>query len=377
MDCPEAKCFLSCSFREKEKEINDLVHSICKGMNINCCNVSHGYSKTPPDVAKKMLHEAKIFIGVITKREETQDGKWNMPPAVHDEISMAYALNKPMLLFVENGVALDGFIGNYGTHLIFDRNDLFSSQHIENLLKSIHTLKMEAIDTYDIIPHQDSAGYYSEKTSLLIELLQSNDELIWQYSQSKLIHFTREYVSPLKSSTWASFVPQDVDEKIEWEFYVDKGSKTFTAEITTHRDTPNNLDISVVLSPNPVKGDICEMSFYSRSKYLNARSLSEVPKDQKNFIGEKNFHCSDGVIPVQRTKYLTLQFRFPKAYKFIHESILPFVGSYSTSVDYLVESEMKRLNSQITQFAGNTIVDLSIESPLLGHYYGICWDLTE
>ena len=73
-------------------------------------------------------------------------------------------------------------------------------------------------------------------------------------------------------------------------------------------------------------------------------------------------------------KKLLFVFRFPRSYGLGKHDIAPFVGSHSSTVDYEVESEIKRANIQIESYAGNIEVKMEVDSPLRGHVYGIAWN---
>jgi len=53
------------------------------------------------------------------------------------------------------------------------------------------------------------------------------------------------------------------------------------------------------------------------------------------------------------------------------QDFAPFVASYTNKIDYLVESEMKRMIINKDDFGENIIVEISVQSPLLQHIYGI------
>ncbi len=136
MQSCEKKAFLSCSFNEKDTDVNDLVKSICEGLRIECINVCEGYQQSPAMKAKEMIAGSHMFIAVITRRERVDRDIFNMPASVHDEISMAYALNKPVLLIKEKGVRCDGFLNHYGTHISFSRDKLRTSPKTSVLFDS-------------------------------------------------------------------------------------------------------------------------------------------------------------------------------------------------------------------------------------------------
>src|SRR5436309_14062839 len=73
-----------------------------------------------------------------------------MPAAIRYEISIAYGLGKPLILFREKGVRFDGFVLNYGTHLTFDRSAIYSPMSIERLVSAIHEFRVFLENTTEL-----------------------------------------------------------------------------------------------------------------------------------------------------------------------------------------------------------------------------------
>ena len=108
MQSVKVDAFLSCSFAPQAREVVDFFRAICSGMDIGCINVSTGYAQTPPEKAKQLITDCHGLIAIASKRSTLGVDVFAMPSAVHDEISIAYGLNTRALLFVEEGVQIEG-----------------------------------------------------------------------------------------------------------------------------------------------------------------------------------------------------------------------------------------------------------------------------
>ena len=375
MKSAEVKAFLSCSFSKEDDPINRLVIAICNALDITCMNVSEGYSETPPEKAKELICGSQIVIAVATCRECLGDNRYQMPDAVHDEISMAFALGKPMLIIKEDGVEQRGFLNNYSSHLTFDRKSIRSNELLKSLISSIHQLKVGALESHDLVPEEDP-GYYAEDVTVMSELLMINDEYIWQYSASQQVIITDKFEGVIRNGAWAEFPPEASDENIEWECAITSGSKPFKENVSVEIDSPRHLRLAIGVTPKPEPGDTFKLSTSFRSKGMNAISKAQVP-EQRYKIFSRLFDCLDGYIAKQRIRRLRMQFRFPSSYGLLVENVKPFVGRYSSGVNYIVESELKRNKIVVDDFGGNIIVSVESESPLIGHMYGIVWDVPE
>lgn len=375
MRSSEVKAFLSCSFRKEDTKINDIVICICEALDIKCVNVSDGYSATPPEKAKELIINSQIVIAIATRREKLEAGEYNMPDAVHDEISMAYALEKPILVIKEKGVPDKGFLNNYCTHLGFEKRKINTLETLRSLIASIHQIKVESIESHDLVADQEP-GFFAEKVDILNELVKMDGEYIWQYSSSRKFIFTKQFAGIIKMGAWSEFVPTGVKSKIKWDIIIKDSSKKFDVNPRAEIDTPQRLKLAIDVSPLPEPGDYINLITKFTSNSFNA-IIKEQLADQRYKVFNRKYDCIDGFIPNPRVKNMRVQFRFPSEYNLRKENVVPFVGSYSTGINYLVDSEMKRNKLDVDDFGGNIIASIESESPLLGHMYGIVWDIPE
>lgn len=375
MTCPHVNAFFSCSFRDEDKEVNDFFKSICEALNITGKNVSDGYSSIPPEVARKMIEDCKVVLAIIPKREQTNSGHWTMPSAVHEEMAMAFALKKPTLLVIEDGVSCDGFISNLGTFIKFDRTKIYTDDFIKKVVSSLHQLRMEAVETNNMIPEQDVAGFYAENVSFLIDLIRENGTPRWQYNSTRKLVFTRQFESQIKNSAWAECAPDDATEKILHSVAYTSNRTDLKSEIQIIKDTPQQLEVGMGFDTPLLKDDWVEIDFSYSSPLLNAITKSQIEDGKRAHIGGRIFDCFDGMIPIQPTRELHIQLRFPSWYPIDKGSIFPFVGSYSGGVDYVIDSELKRCQILQSKFGTNTQIDIRVESPLMRHVYGVAWNL--
>lgn len=123
--------FFSCSFQDVDKDINAFFQAICKALSLRSTNVSTESPRIPPAEAKAQIEAAQAVIAVCPRRSEMAEGGFVMPPAVRDEIAIAFGTDTPLLMIVEEGVDSAGFQNNMGTFLQFDRGSLHSPELLE------------------------------------------------------------------------------------------------------------------------------------------------------------------------------------------------------------------------------------------------------
>jgi hypothetical protein len=217
---------------------------------------------------------------------------------------------------------------------------------------------------------------HAEYVYHLIELKSKDEGFIWEYSTSKKLHFTKPSKRGFPSSVWAT-VPANLPEApeaIKWSINTISSTRGIIAEAKIESETPERLEVLINMVPPPEEGDHVEYTTNTASRYINPVWKDEVTSNSLVHLNDGDFVCADGLIFIHRTKKGILEFRFPREYGLRRSEIHPFVGSYTSSVDYEVESELTRATVKTEDFGGSISVRMEIESPLPGHLYGIAWN---
>jgi len=373
MDVNEIKVFLSCSSRQQDKPINELVQTICRGIGINCINVARGYEELPPEKAREYINESSALLAIVSRRDTLSETDFAMPAAVREEIAMAYFGNKPLRLIIEEGVRMDGFVQNYGTALQFRKPDILTMDFIYKITATLYELRMQLDRRLDEVYE-----FYTEYSNYVSELRgRGPEDFIWAQSVTKKLCFTQPCKRPLKVNCWATLsmqIPENANS-IEIELYYENGSKPFTLEKTITRQTPSVVDMSITINPQPSENDYIVYTTRFKSKYLMPIYAEDIRSPSILTIHDQKFDCFDGFVPIQPTRWLKAQYRFPREYGLSKDTVQFFVGSYTTTVDHIVETEIKRAKLKADAFGGDLVFDLEVESPWLRHMYGIAWNV--
>ncbi len=375
MNSANVDVFFSCSFAEEDKKLNEFFYAICNALDIRGSNVSGAFAQTPPEKAKQMIADSQALLAICTRRKEMLDGRYLMSDAVRDEIAFAYGQDIPVLMFVEDGVQLAGF--NFVTPLRFDRNTLGDPDVLEKVIKSIHGMKMEVISPNDLMIGQDTDEFYVEYNRALYEMKEVDGGYYWVYSITKRLIFLKPCKRQIYTGFWASGQKSELAENAEpmfFELKVESASRDLNIKHTIEKHSAECIEVLLKIEPSPVEGDYIEYSTIVSSPFLNPVWDEDVGSSAPLHLEAGDFSCADGFIPIQRTKKLWFVFRFPRSYGLGKHEIVPFVGSHTTTVNYEVESEIRRANIQIESYAGNIEVKMEVDSPLLHHIYGIAWN---
>ncbi len=373
------QAFLSCSFDPADKDVVDYFASLCRGVDIACVNVDKGYASTPPDKARELIADSHLLIAVATRREQVKPGVFNMPKAVDEEMSMAYATKKPILMFAETGVdTSSGFMRNYCTYQEFDRTAIWGAGFLEKAVAAVHTVKVETISPQDLLLEQQGQEHvYAESSRWLIECIEQATGYTWRCSQTRRLIFTSRFTDPLTAAAWAGVTPKSnaPSTSFTWKYTINEGSKGFQFKPTVQRHTCDCCEVALEIDPKPELSDFLDYSTVFESPYLNPTFLEDIAEPRTVVtVNGQNYLCFDGAVPIVRSQELRVQVRLPASLGLRPKDVVPFVGSFTNKVDYLVDSEMKRMQVAVNSFGGSVIVDIVTQSPLLQHVYGVAWN---
>lgn len=367
--------FFSCSFDPAEKEVNELVRSVCAGMGLRCLNLSAGFSAVPPDQAKDFISNAAGLIAVATKRDRLDGGDYIMPSAVREEISIAFGIGKPILIIGEDGVRYDGFMNNYGTRLTFSRDRLTSAEFIERLVYSVCKFREEIASAEVSLP-QYAVEYFSESTRNLIALDYDGKDYWWTNSTTKHLKFEAPLQRGIPSNVWPS-VPMRIDPEAapaEWDVKIESSSRPFEVQTEANIVAPDRVRLHIHFRPTPQPGDYIEYTRFFRSRHLHPLFDEDIPKGSPQIkIEGRDYVVNEGIVLVEWTKKLHVHYAFPAGYGLRPEDLAVFVASHSVDIDYLATWELKRVAAAIESFGSKVIADLRVEEPQPRHMYGIAW----
>jgi len=379
MESLRMEVFLSCSFEACDNNnMVNFVSSMCKGLNIHCVNVDRAFSTIPSDMAKDMISKADAIIAIASTRSETNTGSKLMSSSVRDEISMAYAMEKQILLLAEDGVLLDGFMKQYCTYMTFTKSSFTDFKFLEKLIFSIHNLKLNS-KAMDIIltNHGAMQNAYAEFMNMLQSLDIDKGNYVWNVGVVRKLIFTGTWTAPIKGGCWSPHRPNnsEVQKDIDWNITIEEASRDFKFDTVVESIGPEGVHLSSKLVPCPQKGDHITYSALFKSTFINPIYKEDVTNQEPEItLQGRRYYCCDGLIPILRIQKAKIQFRFPSEYWRQVGAYEAIVGSHSARVDYVVDSEIKRMHMNEDRFGISTVVSCEIDSPMLDHIYGIAWN---
>lgn len=116
------KIFLGFSFRDEDKEIVGLVDQLIAShlVELKTGERLGGEQLTP--AVQRRIEDSDALVGVLTRRDKRQDGKWTTHQWVLDEIGWARAKGRKVIVLVEQDVDLGGMFQSH-EHISLDKGN--------------------------------------------------------------------------------------------------------------------------------------------------------------------------------------------------------------------------------------------------------------
>ena len=149
------KAFVSCSIRNEDMPFINFIECILRFNGITPFGTVGRHSAAPINPAEHIrqnVHLADIVVIVATPRfiqKDIQSGKivYGLPEMIHVEAGIAFMSNKPVIVFVQEGTDVGGFIPNITQYIILNGsvNDFNNKQLlIKNLFTKAQQIVLEA-----------------------------------------------------------------------------------------------------------------------------------------------------------------------------------------------------------------------------------------
>lgn len=119
------RSFLSCSFDAQDQEVFEWFRKMMDALEFDVLSGEEPTIRSLPEMVRERIRSSQAFVGVLTRRDKIEGSdEWFPPTWVRDEVAMAYSLGKPVAIFAEEGVRVDGIVPQLTKYEIWRRADL-------------------------------------------------------------------------------------------------------------------------------------------------------------------------------------------------------------------------------------------------------------
>ncbi|MBU4000579.1 hypothetical protein KKG29_05435 [Patescibacteria group bacterium] len=361
------KAFLSCSFAEEDRDIIDFFKKIIQSFNITPLVYDYQEIGRLTDKVKENIIQSDCLIAILNRRNKIEGNNyWTCSDWIQHEIAIANAYKKPIAIFIEDNVKIEGLIG------LEERRQRFNQQHLIQDVDKIITFLFNLRKYLESVYH---SGLY-QAPPLLRHYIHAKDELI---SEEKVIERTEilmeSLIDELEATHHAieleettpnlSIKPQSFDFKC-----IEKPSGTIVkSEIKINTDY--KFFWRILFTPPLKRGERVKYAFKEvRSAYRPYYYETMMERINQGTYEYKEPKCEACEWEMSYPTYeLHHEMAFPENYEITN--YYPFVISDQAKVK--AEDELKRIKAG-NMFSAEKIFDkwvlkLKVPKPLLNHIY--------
>ena len=359
--------FLSCSIDEADKDVVDFFKKMISSFEMDPLVYDYSEIGGLTDKIKEKIKKSDCVIALITRRDKIEgSNQWSGPAWVQHEITLGHAFNKPVAVFVEDGVVIEGLIEREERRVTFKRNDLLGEiDKISSFLFSLrkHLERMDDSETA-VTPYLFRHYMHSrqeicsrdaviERTEICIESLVDN--LKTAYHRIQLEELT-EGLSVKPSEFAFKCLEHPPRNKVEHQILVST-EDIFSWQINF--DPPLNKGERVTYAYKKV------VPLYNPYTYEELMQRIEAGTYEYN---EPKCEACEWLV-IYPTYELRHEFEFPENYEISEYHPEVVVGKEKLKA----EDELKRIREQ-GMFSAEKIFDkwvlkLHVPKPLTNHIY--------
>ena len=154
------KAFVSCSLDPEDEKIRNFFKRMIRSFDIVPEVYDYQEIGRIPEKVKENIIKSDCVIAIATRRAKIEGcDYWACPDWIHDEIALAHAYNKPIAIFFEQGVKIEGLIGMEERRQEFARDNMLRditkiSTFLFNLRKYLEsTYQLERLQVPVLLRH--------------------------------------------------------------------------------------------------------------------------------------------------------------------------------------------------------------------------------
>lgn len=361
------KAFLSCSLDESDQEIVGFFSKMIRSFGIEPEVYDCQDMGKIPDQVKERIIRNDCLIAIATQRKKIEGSDcWTCSDWIQHEIALANAYGKPIAIFVEDSVGVDGFIAMEERREKFARNNL--AKNIEKITAFLFNLRehLESVRETGVLQVPTMIRHYihTKEEILSREVSVMRTEILLE-SLIDGLEATHHFVDKEETTADVTVKPLEFDFKCK---EMPSGTKI---EPNIVLNTDFRFLWSLSFSPPLKKGDKVKYAF--KEVFSNWRPYTYEELLER--IGQGTYEYKEPICEAcewtitHPTYELKSEFEFPENYEI--ENFYPYVVSGVPKIK--VDNEIRRIK-EANMFAAEKIFDkwtirLEVPKPIQGYTY--------
>lgn len=361
------KAFLSCSFAEDDKNVIDFFEKMIAAFDIDPLIYNYQEIGRVSNKIKEKIIKSDCLIAIATKRKKIEGSNyWICSDWIQHEIALANAYNKPIAVFVEEGVKIEGLIAMEERREKFNRKHLI--ENIDKITRFLYNLRSYLVITYHtgILAAPVLLRHYIHAKDVMVskELTVERTEVFMESLINEL-EATHHYMELEEITPGLSIKPKEFDFRC-----IEKPSDT-KVEYEIILSTEYKFSWKILFNPPLKKGERVKYAFKETRPNYRPYTYNELMERIKKGMYEYKKPICEACewTIVYPTYELCHEFEFPENYEI--EGYHPRVVIGKARLE--AESELRRIKEG-NMFTAEKIFDkwilkLKVPKPLQNHTY--------
>ena len=361
------KAFLSCSFASEDREIIDYFTKLVQAFDIEPLVYDYQEVGRLGDKVKENITKSDCLIAIVTRRRRVADSdRWTSSDWIQQEIALAHAYGKPIAIFIEEGVVIDGLIAMEERRETFGRADLRKGN--EKIAKFLFALHKHLEVTYE-------TGLL-HVPGLLRHYIHSKIEM---FSSDSTVERTEILMESLADALEATFHSIELEETTpglsikpkEFDFKCLEKPSHVKVEVARVMETTYRFFWKILFSPPLQKGERVRYAFKevlpNYRPYTYEELIQRIEAGTYEYDEPKCEACEWTI--AYPTYELRHEFEFPENYEI--EKSFPNVVIGQAKVKAEAESRRMREGNMFLaeKMFDKWVLKLKVPKPLLNHTY--------
>lgn len=143
------RAFLSCSLASEDAEVVETFKRLVRSFDIDPFVYDYQELGRVPEKIKEHIIRNDCLIAIATRRKKIEGlDQWGCPDWIHHEVALAHAYKKPVAIFFEDGVRIEGLLETEERRQRFSRPDLL--RDIDKITRFLFSLRSHLESAYRI-----------------------------------------------------------------------------------------------------------------------------------------------------------------------------------------------------------------------------------
>jgi len=361
--------FLSCSLTSEDSEIVEFFKRLIKSFDIEPEIYDYQEIGRIPDKVKELIVKRDCLIAIATRRNKIEGSDfWACPDWIHHEIALANAYKKPIAIFIEEGVKIEGLIAMEERRERFSRKNILQS--VEKITRFLFNLRTHLDSMYRIDKLQVPV--------LLRHYVHVKEEIHSKDFSTMRCEVLMECLADELEATHHSIELEDMTPGLslrpkQFDFICKEMPADMKVEPIVLQDSDLKYLWKVSFIPSLKKGEKVKYAFKLARPNTRAFTYEELMErisqgtyEYKEPICEA---CEWGI------SYPTAEFQFEIEFPENYEISKYYVDVRMGEADLKAENEVRRIKEG-NMFSAEKIIDkwsmrLNVAKPLQNHTYYI------